>query len=82
MKSFQLNGFKAPFQGIAPTIIRNAPANSIYLGSFEVFKDLEAKRRGIKTTELPGWFILGAAGTGGIMYWGIIFPVDVIKSSM
>jgi hypothetical protein len=30
------SGFRGPFQGLAATIVRNAPANAIYLGSFEV----------------------------------------------
>ena len=30
------NGFRGPFQGLTATIIRNTPANSVYLGSFEV----------------------------------------------
>lgn len=35
-----------------------------------------------KATELPAPVVLGAAGVGGLMYWGIIFPVDVVKSAM
>ncbi len=35
-QTFQINGMRAPFQGFAPTLIRNVPANSIYLGLFEV----------------------------------------------
>lgn len=35
-----------------------------------------------KVTELPAPVVLGAAGVGGLMYWGIIFPVDVVKSAM
>eukprot|EP00879_Flechtneria_rotunda_P030620 GHRR01033279.1.p1 GENE.GHRR01033279.1~~GHRR01033279.1.p1 ORF type:complete len:177 (-),score=13.54 GHRR01033279.1:25-555(-) len=32
--------------------------------------------------ELPAWAVLSSAGLGGIAYWLVIFPVDVIKSSM
>ena len=35
-RTLQINGFKGPFQGLFATIVRNAPANSVYLGSFEV----------------------------------------------
>ena len=35
-RTIQINGFKGPFQGLFATIVRNAPANSVYLGSFEV----------------------------------------------
>lgn len=34
------------------------------------------------TAELPAWAVLSSAGLGGIAYWLVIFPVDVIKSSM
>lgn len=30
------NGFRGPFQGLGATLLRDTPANSIYLGSFEV----------------------------------------------
>lgn len=76
------NGFRGPFQGLGATILRNTPANSVYLGSFEVMKQAAAAHRGCKTTELPAWIVLGSAGLGGIMYWCVIFPVDVIKSAM
>ncbi len=41
--SFRLNGLRAPFQGLGPTIMRNAPANAVYLGSFECFKSMAAE---------------------------------------
>ena len=40
------NGIRGPFQALGPTILRNAPANSIYLGSFEVLKKEFAKYKG------------------------------------
>jgi solute carrier family 25 carnitine/acylcarnitine transporter 20/29 len=32
------SGWRGPFQGLGPTLLRNAPANAIYLGSFEIIK--------------------------------------------
>ena len=40
------NGIRGPFQGLGPTILRNTPANSIYLGSFEVLKQQFAEYKG------------------------------------
>lgn len=40
------NGFRGPFQGLGPTILRNTPANAVYLGSFEVFKQKLAAAQG------------------------------------
>lgn len=36
--SFKENGFRGPFQGLLPTLMRNTPANALYLGNFEVMK--------------------------------------------
>ena len=44
--AFAHNGLRGPFQGLGPTILRNTPANSIYLGSFEVLKKEFAKYKG------------------------------------
>lgn len=76
------SGFKGPFQGLGPTIIRNAPANGIYLGSFEIMKQRAAKYMGCETKDLPAPVIIGAGGMGGVFYWLAIYPVDVIKSAM
>ena len=52
--TLRANAFKGPFQGLGATLVRNVPANSIYLGSFEVLKDYIARWQGIKKTELGG----------------------------
>jgi solute carrier family 25 carnitine/acylcarnitine transporter 20/29 len=36
--TLKTSGVKGPFQGLGPTILRNTPANAVYLGSFEVMK--------------------------------------------
>lgn len=61
-QSFAANGFRAPFQGFGPTLLRNIPANSIYLGSFEVMKIEAAKSYKCSVPELPAWVVLSAAG--------------------
>lgn len=38
------SGWRGPFQGLGITIIRNVPANSVYLGSFEVMKRMAAEK--------------------------------------
>lgn len=77
-----ISGFKGPFQGLGPTIVRNAPANAIYLGSFEIMKKKAAEMRGCEVADLPAPIIVGAGGMGGVFYWLAIYPVDVIKSAM
>ncbi|KAI8469677.1 MAG: mitochondrial carrier domain-containing protein [Monoraphidium minutum] len=76
------NGFRGPFQGLAATILRNTPANAIYLGTFEVLKRAAAQQLNTSPAELPAWVVLSSAGLGGICYWLVIFPVDCVKSAM
>ena len=80
--TLRTNGIRGPFQGLGPTLVRNAPANSVYLGSFEVMKGKMAERKGCKKTELPAPWVITAGGLGGILYWCAIYPVDVVKSAM
>ena len=51
--AFQTNGLRGPFQGLGATIVRNTPANSIYLGSFEVLKQQFAKMKGCECACVP-----------------------------
>jgi len=76
------SGFRGPFQGLGATILRNTPANAVYLGNFEMLKRTYCNTYNVQPTEIPGHVVLGAAGVGGITYWLAIFPVDCIKSAM
>lgn len=76
------NGFRGPFQGLGPTLLRNTPANGVYLGSFELMKQGLAERYNCKTTDLSGGVVMACGGLGGILYWLTIFPVDQVKSAM
>lgn len=69
-------------QGLGATILRNTPANAVYLGTFEVLKRAASQQLGVAPAELPAWAVLSSAGLGGICYWVVIFPVDCIKSAM
>eukprot|EP00891_Asterochloris_glomerata_P005968 jgi/Astpho2/5968/Aster-02449 len=79
--TIRTNGIRGPAQGLPVTILRNVPANSIYLGSFEVIKDQLAKSKGCTQAELPAWQVISAGGVGGLMYWLTVYPLDVIKSA-
>ena len=81
-QTFRLSGVRGPFQGLFTTMVRNVPANSVYLGSFEVLKKAAAEYKGVSVPELPAGYVLGSAGFGGILYWCAIYPVDVCKSAI
>lgn len=81
-QSVQYNGFRAPFQGLGATILRNTPANCIYLGSYEYMKAKRAESKGVKVADLAPWEVILAGGLGGLYYWMATFPVDSIKSAL
>lgn len=77
------SGARGPFQGLGVTLVRNTPANAVYLGSFEVIKRRAAEHYGLASpADLPAPAVVGAAGVAGLLYWLAIFPVDVLKSSI
>jgi solute carrier family 25 carnitine/acylcarnitine transporter 20/29 len=80
--TLKTSGVRGPFQGLGPTILRNTPANAVYLGSFEVMKKRLAEMKECQVSELSAPLVIGAGGFGGILYWLCIYPVDVIKSAM
>ena len=49
-------------QGLSATLMRNTPANAVYLGNFEMMKAAYARAYDCKPTEIPGHIVLGAAG--------------------
>eukprot|EP00798_Chlamydomonas_sp_ICE-L_P010018 gene10018-7905_t len=81
-QTISANGIKGPFQGLGATLLRNIPANAVYLGNFEMMKSAYAKAYDCTPAEIPGGIVMGAAGLGGLTYWMVIFPVDQIKSAM
>jgi solute carrier family 25 carnitine/acylcarnitine transporter 20/29 len=69
-------------QGLTATILRNTPANAVYLGNFELFKATYCEAYGVRPSEIPSSVVLACAGTGGITYWLACFPIDQVKSAM
>ena len=67
--SLATSGLRGPFQGLGPTILRNTPANAIYLGSFEVMKKKMASMNDCEVKDLSAPLVIGAGGFGGILYW-------------
>lgn len=80
--SIRLNGIRGPFQGLSGTLLRNIPANAVYFGSFECFKGAACDYYKCKTTDLSVGALFSMGGLAGSLYWGLLFPADVIKSKM
>lgn len=80
--SIRMNGIRGPFQGLSATLLRNIPANSVYFGSFEYFKACASQMYDCKTSDLSVGALFTMGGLAGCLYWGLLFPTDVIKSAM
>jgi len=79
---YHLQSVASLTQGLFTTMVRNVPANAVYLGSFEVLKNKAAAYKEVSVPELPAGYVLGSAALGGIMYWCAIYPIDVCKSAI
>lgn len=75
------HGVRGVYQGLSATFIRDIPANSLYFGSYEIARRAFLKT-GQKLEDLEAWKVLISGGIGGIMYWLLTYPTDVIKSTM
>eukprot|EP01080_Neovahlkampfia_damariscottae_P001181 gene1181-10695_t len=77
-KIYQKYGIRGSFQGFNATILRNVPANFAYFGVYEFIKrSMTEKGEKPSITTL----ILGG-GFGGLAYWGLSYPLDIIKSTI
>lgn len=74
------NGLRGPFQGITATICRNFLGVSAYFFVYEATKMYMAGDKPVSS--LSPMKVMLAGGIGGIGYWILSYPFDVIKSAM
>ncbi len=73
-------GIRGVYQGLTATVYRNTVAVSMYFGFYELAKQWLATGDEQKTGLAP-WKLMLSGGIGGLAYWPLIYPVDVVKSS-
>eukprot|EP01112_Ceratiomyxa_fruticulosa_P020775 TRINITY_DN7172_c0_g1_i1.p1 TRINITY_DN7172_c0_g1~~TRINITY_DN7172_c0_g1_i1.p1 ORF type:complete len:301 (+),score=46.79 TRINITY_DN7172_c0_g1_i1:874-1776(+) len=74
-------GLAGAYQGIGATFLRDIPSNAAYFGFYELAR-MNLVPKGGRVEDLPGWKVMIAGGFGGMMYWSLTYPTDVIKSSI
>lgn len=74
------NGFRGPFQGITATVCRNFLGVTAYFFFYEVAKIQMAGDKPVSS--LSPMKVMLAGGIGGIGYWILSYPFDVIKTAM
>jgi len=71
-------GVRGMYQGMSATVIRNVPAFGGYFWSYEWARQLLTP---------PGqqsslWACFLAGGVGGFGFWGVVYPLEIIKTRM
>lgn len=79
---FREGGVRAFGQGLSATIARNVVGVSAYFWAYEAVRRGLAQRGGRRVEELGAGETLLAGGCGGVAYWVLAYPGDVIKSAM
>eukprot|EP01133_Synstelium_polycarpum_P005928 gene5928-6867_t len=80
-KIFQARGITGIYQGLSSTLLRDIPANAAYFGVYELTRRAFVNE-GQRVEQLPAWKVMLAGGVGGMSYWTLTYPIDVIKSSI
>ncbi|OQR85430.1 Mitochondrial Carrier (MC) Family [Achlya hypogyna] len=69
------NGIRGLFLGFWPTILRDSYSFGVYFYVYEAMKRSLITKRVDDTTSM-----LVAGGAAGVISWGLVYPIDVVKS--
>ena len=75
------NGLLGLYQGFMPHLLRNIPGGALHLGTFEAVRVYFASTLGVPKSQLRIEHNLAAGGMGGLLFWSVCFPIDVVKSA-
>lgn len=75
------HGIRGVYQGLSATFLRNIPANAIFFGFYELSRDFLTPKGG-SVRDLSGGALMLSGAFGGLFYWLLTYPTDVIKSAM
>ncbi|KAK5644111.1 hypothetical protein RI129_007956 [Pyrocoelia pectoralis] len=76
---FKREGVPGFFKGFVPTLVREMPGYFFFFGGYEGTREL-LRRLDQTKDEIGLWKTMIAGGVGGIVFWTITYPVDVVKS--
>lgn len=76
--------YKLPslWQGLQGTLIRNIPANALFFPVNELSKRTFSRLLNKDVSELPMIYRLTSGALAGLCYWGLTYPLDVIKGKL
>jgi solute carrier family 25 carnitine/acylcarnitine transporter 20/29 len=71
-------GLRGLYKGGSATVIRETPAFGVYFAAYEATKDYLGSSLGWRDSYCSFF----AGGLAGCLSWGLIYPIDVIKTRM
>eukprot|EP01113_Clastostelium_recurvatum_P031725 TRINITY_DN3993_c0_g1_i2.p1 TRINITY_DN3993_c0_g1~~TRINITY_DN3993_c0_g1_i2.p1 ORF type:complete len:298 (+),score=57.71 TRINITY_DN3993_c0_g1_i2:69-962(+) len=80
-KIVRARGVFGAYQGLGATFLRDVPSNAAYFGFYELARRAMVPASG-RVEDLSSLKVMAAGGFGGMMYWTLTYPTDVIKSSI
>ena len=81
-KIWNTNGLTGFYQGLSAQLLRNIPGGALLFGTFELYRNKTADRLNCEVKDLPISHSLLGGALGGLLFWGPLYPVDVIKSTI
>jgi len=79
---YSIGGIRGIGQGLGATMARNVPAVACYFGFYELARQQIAKAKQIQLDQLNTGDLMVSGAVGGVFYWVLTYPIDVIKSAM
>ena len=80
----RVNGILGCWQGFCVTLIRDVIGVSLYFGFYELYRRaLLKKDQPLSDMQYQSSFTcFMAGGVAGVAYWGMIYPLDIVKSTL
>ena len=75
-------GLRALYAGVAPHLCRNSIGGFFHFGAFELSRREWAARQGVAVSDIGLAANMAAGSFGGILFWTLSYPFDLVKSAM
>jgi len=76
------HGIQGIFKGQTATFMREGLGFSVYFLAYEKLIQREMQTKGIRREDIPASNTILYGAAAGYALWGVIYPIDVIKSRM
>jgi solute carrier family 25 (mitochondrial carnitine/acylcarnitine transporter), member 20/29 len=73
-------GVRGLTRGVGPTVLREGVGNAGFFTGFAVAKQKMATKLDVPVSEIPTYLIPFCGMAGGLSFWSVAYPIDVIKT--